>query len=137
MSNEDRIAIVRAILFEDWDPVVCSPFRPADEYDSFIPGVIKLLESHCTADQAASLRRDGLLADCTKFLGSDVTFTYVTSEPKKERDFGSKNLRYNGFHRLDLTSAPMRVYRHAAKNAHCAYLLLTNSFNRECRPTRS
>jgi hypothetical protein len=31
LSNEDRIAIVHAILFEGWGPVGCSPYLPADQ----------------------------------------------------------------------------------------------------------
>ena len=51
MSHEDQIQRLRAILFEDWDPVGCGPLLPADEYDSYIPGIIPLLENHCTVEQ--------------------------------------------------------------------------------------
>ncbi len=51
MSHEDRIQIIRAILLEDWDPVGLGPVLPADEYDAYIPGIIHLLEDHCTAEQ--------------------------------------------------------------------------------------
>ncbi len=51
MSHEDRTRRVRAILFEDWDPIGFGPLLPADEYDSYIPDIIHLLENHCTADQ--------------------------------------------------------------------------------------
>jgi hypothetical protein len=51
MSDEDRIERVRAVLFEDWDPVGCAPFLPRDEYDSYIPSIVQLLENHCTADE--------------------------------------------------------------------------------------
>ena len=51
MSHEERTGRVRAILFEDWDPVGCGPLLPVDEYDSYIPGIIHVLENHCTIDQ--------------------------------------------------------------------------------------
>jgi hypothetical protein len=51
MSHEDRTGRVRATLFEDWDPVGFGPVLPADEYDAYIPGIIHLLENHCTAEQ--------------------------------------------------------------------------------------
>ena len=51
MSREDRTRRVRAILFDDWDPVGFGPLLPADEYDAYIPGIIHVLENHCTIDQ--------------------------------------------------------------------------------------
>jgi hypothetical protein len=51
VSNEDRTQIIRAILFEDWDPVGFGPLLPADEYDAYIPGIMQLLEKHCTTEQ--------------------------------------------------------------------------------------
>jgi hypothetical protein len=51
MSHEDQIQRVRAVLFEDWDPVGFGPLLPADEYDAYIPGIIHLLENHCTVEQ--------------------------------------------------------------------------------------
>jgi len=51
MSHEDQIQRVRAILFDDWDPVGFGPLLPADEYDAYIPGIIRLLENHCTCEQ--------------------------------------------------------------------------------------
>jgi len=32
---------VRDVLFRDWDPIGCGV--PEDEYDSYIPGIIRLL----------------------------------------------------------------------------------------------
>jgi hypothetical protein len=51
MSHDDRTMGVRSILFEDWDPIGFGPLLPADEYDSYIPGIIHLLENHCTVEQ--------------------------------------------------------------------------------------
>ena len=51
MSREDRTRRVRAILFDDLDPVGFGPLLPADEYDAYIPGIIHVLENHCTIDQ--------------------------------------------------------------------------------------
>jgi hypothetical protein len=51
MSREDRTRRVRAILFEDWDPVGFGPLLPPDEYDSYMPGIIHLLENRCTVEQ--------------------------------------------------------------------------------------
>ena len=51
MNNADKTGIVRTILFRDWDPIGFGPLLPPDEYDTYIPGIIKLLERHCTAEQ--------------------------------------------------------------------------------------
>lgn len=51
MSHKDQSEIVRAILLEEWDPVGFGPLLPADEYDAYIPGILRLLENHCTAEQ--------------------------------------------------------------------------------------
>ncbi|MGH6848635.1 MAG: hypothetical protein ACREC0_14740 [Methylocella sp.] len=51
MSHEDQIQRLRAILFDDWDLVGFGPLLPADEYDAYIPGIIHLLENHCTSEQ--------------------------------------------------------------------------------------
>ena len=51
MSREDQMQIIRNILFEDWDPIGFGPLLPADEYNSYFPGIIRLLENHCTVDQ--------------------------------------------------------------------------------------
>jgi hypothetical protein len=51
MSHEDQIQRLRAILIDDWDPVGFGPLLPADEYDAYIPGIIQLLENHCTSEQ--------------------------------------------------------------------------------------
>ncbi|MGA7386270.1 MAG: hypothetical protein WBW81_16700 [Methylocella sp.] len=51
MSHDDQIQNIRNILFEDWDPIGFGPLLPADEYDSYIPCSIHLLEKHYTVDQ--------------------------------------------------------------------------------------
>jgi hypothetical protein len=51
MSDADRNGIIRAILFEDWDPVGFGPLLPVDEYDAYIPAIARLLENHCTTEQ--------------------------------------------------------------------------------------
>ena len=51
MSNAGRTAIIRAILFENWDPIGFGPLLPADEYDAYIAGIVQLLENNCTAEQ--------------------------------------------------------------------------------------
>ena len=51
MSREDQMQTIRNILFEDWDPIGFGPLLPADEYDAYIPGIIHVLENHCTIDQ--------------------------------------------------------------------------------------
>jgi hypothetical protein len=51
VNNTDRTEIIRAILFEDWDPVGFGPLLPVDEYDAYIPGIVQLLDNHCTAKQ--------------------------------------------------------------------------------------
>jgi hypothetical protein len=51
MSDADKNGIIRAILFEDWDPVGFGPLLPVDEYDAYIPAIAQLLQNHCTAEQ--------------------------------------------------------------------------------------
>ncbi|HUZ90574.1 MAG TPA: hypothetical protein VMU78_01535 [Methylocella sp.] len=51
MSSEDKTRSVRAILFEDWDPVGFGPLLPADEYDAYILGIMQLLGNHCSAEE--------------------------------------------------------------------------------------
>lgn len=48
------IEALRAILFNDWDPIGFAPLLPRDEYDNCIPGIILLLESHCGAEPLES-----------------------------------------------------------------------------------
>jgi hypothetical protein len=52
MSDEDRAQRVRNTLLKDWDPLIVGD-NPhlTDEYDDFIPGILHLLDAHCTAEQ--------------------------------------------------------------------------------------
>ena len=52
MSREDRTRRFRAILLEDWDPLVVGD-NPhlTDEYDDLIAWILDLLDTHCTAEQ--------------------------------------------------------------------------------------
>lgn len=52
MSDDDRTQKIRTILFEDWDPLgVGDNPHLSDEYDDYIPGILRLLDAHCTAGQ--------------------------------------------------------------------------------------
>ena len=52
MRHVDRTQCIRAILLKDWDPLgVGDNPHLSDEYDSFIPGMLRLLDNHCPADQ--------------------------------------------------------------------------------------
>jgi hypothetical protein len=63
VSNQDRTETVRAILLQDWDPLIVGD-NPnlADEYDRYLPEIIRLLNSDCTIEQMeaylASIERD-------------------------------------------------------------------------------
>jgi hypothetical protein len=52
MSDENRAQWVRDILLKDWDPLIVGD-NPhlTDEYDDLIPGILHLLDTHCTAEQ--------------------------------------------------------------------------------------
>ena len=51
VSTTDRTGVIRAILFEDWDPIGFGPLLPANEYDSYIPGIVRLLDNRCTVEE--------------------------------------------------------------------------------------
>ena len=51
MNNEDRIRRIRDILLNDWDPLVVNGYGPPDEYDAYIPGIVRLLDNRCTAEE--------------------------------------------------------------------------------------
>jgi hypothetical protein len=52
MSDDDRVQNIRTILLEDWDPLgVGDNPHLSDEYDAYIPGILRLLDNHCPADQ--------------------------------------------------------------------------------------
>lgn len=50
------VAPVREVLFRQWDPIGVAAFPnwPDDEYDSYIPGVIGLLQHGPTAGELAT-----------------------------------------------------------------------------------
>jgi len=52
MTIKSRIQSIRAILLNDWDPLIVGD-NPhlSNEYDDFIAVIVQLLESHCTAEQ--------------------------------------------------------------------------------------
>ena len=58
-------ALVRKILWEDWDPIGCGV--PEDEYDSYVPDVIRLLREHVDeerlSDHLARVAREAM--SCT------------------------------------------------------------------------
>ncbi|MGA7386269.1 MAG: hypothetical protein WBW81_16695 [Methylocella sp.] len=52
MSDDDRVQNIRSIFLKDWDPLgVGDNQNLADEYDAYIPGILRLLDNHCTANQ--------------------------------------------------------------------------------------
>jgi len=52
MTIKSRIQSIRAILLNDWAPLIVGD-NPhlSDEYDDYILAIVQLLESHCTAEQ--------------------------------------------------------------------------------------
>ena len=57
MKHEDKIAAIRTVLLESWDPVGVNDVPAAqDEYDSYLPSILQLLERHVSvADLARHL----------------------------------------------------------------------------------
>jgi hypothetical protein len=52
MSDDNRVQNIRTILLEDWDPLgVGDNPHLTDEYDAYIPGILRLVDNHCPADQ--------------------------------------------------------------------------------------
>lgn len=52
MNDDERVDSIRVILLKDWDPLgVGDNPNLADEYDSYIPAILRLLDSHCTVEQ--------------------------------------------------------------------------------------
>lgn len=56
--SEALVAAVREILLKDWDPIEVAHIAPADEYDSYIGGVLRLIEEKASADKIARHLRD-------------------------------------------------------------------------------
>lgn len=51
MSKEERIRRIHNVLLNDWDPLMINGYGPSDEYDRYIPGIVRLLENHCTVEE--------------------------------------------------------------------------------------
>jgi hypothetical protein len=52
MRHVDHTRCIRAILLKDWDPLgVGDNPHLSDEYDAYIAGILRLLDTHCTVDQ--------------------------------------------------------------------------------------
>jgi len=51
MSSKDRIRRIRDILLNDWDPLIINGYGLPDEYDRYIPGIVDLLDKHCTTEE--------------------------------------------------------------------------------------
>jgi hypothetical protein len=80
MAKDHAFMDVRSILMRDWDPIMMSVYLPDDEYDQYIPGVIRLLESNCGHEQLANY----LL---------NVEKNWIEMEPQPERAvLAAKNL---------------------------------------------
>ncbi len=64
------LAAIRSILIEDWDPIGSGV--PSDEYDSYAPGIYRLLMDGATIEQLAlhlgrlELEKLGLLGPLAK-----------------------------------------------------------------------
>lgn len=63
MSANDLAKQVRAVLLHDWDPIgIADEPAAQDEYDSYAPGVVRLLLSGATsatiADHLIAIERD-------------------------------------------------------------------------------
>ena len=48
ISGRDLFEAVAGILWEDWDPIGAAV--PADEYDSYVPDVVRLLQIGCSRE---------------------------------------------------------------------------------------
>jgi hypothetical protein len=52
MNPDDRVERMRAILFRDWDPLELNDNQClANEYDRYIPDILRLLDGNCTVGQ--------------------------------------------------------------------------------------
>jgi hypothetical protein len=59
MDDPKRTQDIRTILLKDWDPLgVGDNPNLANEYDDYIPGILRLLDAHCTVDQLERYLRD-------------------------------------------------------------------------------
>lgn len=51
--SDERAAAVREILLKDWDPIEVADIAPADEYDSYIGGIVRLIAERASAEEIA------------------------------------------------------------------------------------
>ncbi|HYP57752.1 MAG TPA: hypothetical protein VEQ35_05645 [Beijerinckia sp.] len=52
MKQDERTQRVRALLLRNWDPLdVSDNPHLSNEYDRYIPGILRLLDSHCSIEQ--------------------------------------------------------------------------------------
>ncbi|MEP7209483.1 MAG: hypothetical protein ABI740_01490 [Alphaproteobacteria bacterium] len=65
LGGRDLFEAVAQVLWEDWDPIGAAV--PADEYDSYVPEVVRLLQAGASRETLADrLRRTALEAmSCT------------------------------------------------------------------------
>jgi hypothetical protein len=53
MEHTTDFMLVRAVLLRDWEPIICNELLPDDEYDDYIPKLIKFLESGAPSERIA------------------------------------------------------------------------------------
>lgn len=53
MEHTADFMLVREVLIRDWEPIICNELLPDDEYDSYIPQILRLLSSDCSSEQLA------------------------------------------------------------------------------------
>lgn len=55
MRHSDKIAAIRTVLLESWDPIGVNDVSAAqDEYDAYLPAILQLLERHVPAADLAT-----------------------------------------------------------------------------------
>lgn len=53
MEHTADFMLIRTVLIRDWEPIICNELLPDNEYDSYIPEIIRLLRSDCSSEQLA------------------------------------------------------------------------------------
>ena len=54
MDNREKLQSIRGILLEQWDPVgVRNEPTAQDEYDRYLPALLRMLESRASSDEVA------------------------------------------------------------------------------------
>jgi hypothetical protein len=72
------IAAVREILLRDWDPVGIADIAPADEYDAYIGGVVKLIGEKASPDKIVRHLRE--IAETQMGIAGDKERTWRAAE---------------------------------------------------------